>query len=128
MSRSKTIFANKYGFLLLEVLVSITIISVGLVYIARSFSSSSRAIETSARFLKSVALAEERLWDIEAKGVIDTGSDKGHFDRDRSYTWALEAKELGDAPLNTVALWIEWSEPARKQRVTLETYMWNEEE
>jgi type II secretory pathway pseudopilin PulG len=119
---------NRAGFLLLEVLVSITVISVGLVYIIRSFSSSSRAIETAAHFLQSVSFIEEKLWDLEAMNGIERGRDSGVFERDDRYSWKTEVEEAEEIPINLVNLKVEWDGPRRRQRVSLETYMWNEEE
>ena len=128
MLRLRKALNDKFGFLLLEVLVSITVITVGLVYVVRSFSSSTRAIVTGTRFLKSVSLAEEKLWEIEAKGTIEKGRDEGRFKEDEGYRWKIEAEGLGDIPINVVNLKVEWEGPQKKQRVSIETYMWNEEE
>ncbi len=128
MSRLKIPLNNRRGFLLLEVLVSITIIAVGLVYVIRSFSSSTRAIETAAHFLKSVSLIEEKLWEIEAEGSIEEGRDEGRFEEDEEYGWVLEAEGLEDIPINRLELKVEWEGPGRRQRVSIETYLWNEEE
>lgn len=128
MLKLKSPFNNRFGFLLLEVLISITIISVGLVYVVRSFSSSTRAIQTATRFLKSVSLAEERLWELEAKGTVEKGRRQDRFKEDQEYRWEIEAEELEDVPINALKLKVKWKGPQRTQRVSLETYLWNEEE
>ncbi|MDB4349330.1 prepilin-type N-terminal cleavage/methylation domain-containing protein [Omnitrophica bacterium] len=127
MLRSLSVSNSKRGFLLLEVLVSITVISVGLVFVVRSFSSSARAIETATHFLKSVSLMEEKLWDLEAKGAIEKGRDDGLFEMDREYLWKVEAEGLEDIPINVVNLKVEWGTPKGRQKVSLETYMWHDE-
>lgn len=127
MSRSMKAGQGR-GFLLLEVLVSITIISVGLIFVIRSFSTSSRAIETAAKFLKSVSLLEERLWDLEAEGAVDKGRDRDTFKKERAYRWEMVAEDAGDFPINEVNIKVIWEGPLRKQRVSLDTYMWNEED
>jgi type II secretory pathway pseudopilin PulG len=119
---------RKAGFLLLEVLVSITLISVGLVYSIRSLSASSRAIETAAQFLRSVSLLEDKLWDLEAKGTIKKGTDSGQFARDQKYSWNVDAEEDKDLPINVVTLKVEWIGESRRQRVSLQTCLWNDEE
>ncbi len=116
------------GFLLLEVLVSMAIISIGLVYIVRSFSSSMRAIDTSNKFLKSVALIEEKMWEIEAAAGIEAGQDHGRFEDAEGYTWNIEAEEIEDSNINDVKLKVEWKGPSATQRVSVETYVWNKEE
>ncbi len=129
MSRSKGVIKKRLGFLLLEVLASITLISVGLAYISRSFSTSTRAIETATRFLESVSLVEEKMWELEAKGVVDKGKSDGRFKQDKAYKWEVEAKGLEEeVPINRVVLKVEWEGPQRRQRVSVETYLWNEED
>jgi len=118
---------DKKGFLLLEVLVSITIITLGLVYIIRSFSSSSRAVDTATKFLKSVALAEEKMWDLEAAGFIAKGTDEGKFAGEQ-FAWKTETEAVKDASINQVKLKVEWKGRRGTQRVSLDTYLWNEEE
>jgi len=128
MSRSKRSIKDRSGFLLLEVLVSVTVITVGLVYVIRSFSSSTRAIETATCYLKSLSLAEEKMWELEAKRVVSRGKSDGSFKEDSGYKWQIEAAELDDIPVNVVQLLVEWQGVERKQRVSLETYLWNEED
>ncbi|NQT06347.1 MAG: prepilin-type N-terminal cleavage/methylation domain-containing protein [Candidatus Omnitrophica bacterium] len=127
MLRSKRRAKKRGGFLLLEVLVSITVISVGLVFIVRSFSSTTRAIETSGRLLKSVFLLEEKLWQFEAEGVIEKGTDRGPFEEEEGYSWEVRAADAKEAPLNRVNLKVEWEGVRRKQRVSVDTYLWNDE-
>lgn len=128
MSKSKATIKNNSGFLLLEVLVCVTVIAVGLIYVVRSFSSSTRGIETATRFLKSVSLAEEKLWDLEAKGTIERGRDEGRFKDNQEYKWRIEAEEVDEVPINLLKLKVEWEGVQRKQRVSVETYLWNEED
>ena len=128
MSRSLSTRNKRKGFLLLEVLISVTVITVGLVYVVRSFSSSSRAIDTATHFLKSLSLVEEKLWDLEAEGMVEKGRYDGSFEDDQEYSWRLEIEGEKEIPINIVNLKVEWDGPGNKQRVTLETYMYNEED
>ncbi|MEE8359413.1 MAG: prepilin-type N-terminal cleavage/methylation domain-containing protein [Candidatus Omnitrophota bacterium] len=128
MLRSSATCKRRGGFLLLEVLVSITVISVGLVYIIRSFSNSSRAIETAAYYLKAISLIEERLWDLEAQKGVERGRDSGRFESDARYSWKTKIEEAEDLPVNSVGIEVEWDGLTRKQRVSLKTCMWNYEE
>jgi len=120
--------SKRSGFLLLEVLVSIAIISLGLIYVVRSFSSSARAVETATNFIRSVSLIEAKIWDLEAKGAIEEGRAEGEFEDEEGYTWSLEAEGLKDTPINEVDLKVTWQGPHRRQRVSLWTYLWNDEE
>jgi Tfp pilus assembly protein PilV len=120
---------NSKGFLLIEVLVSVTLISVGLIYVARSFSTSARAVDTATHFLKSVSLIEDKMWYLEAGGISDRKRDEGAFEREGTYRWRYDSERLEETPLNAVTMAVEWDSPrGEKQSVSLETYIWDEEE
>ncbi|MBL7068661.1 MAG: type II secretion system protein [Candidatus Omnitrophica bacterium] len=129
MLRLKRKRNKRLGFLLLEVLVSVTMISVGLIYVVRSFSASTRAITTSAKFLNSVSMLEEKLWELEAKGAIERGRYRGSITTDDEYSWEAEVEGLENAPINSLKLKVGWKGPQkRRQGISIETYLWNEEE
>lgn len=127
MSLSRMTKKQSKGFLLLEVLVSVTLISVSLIYVVRSLSASTRAVQTGTNFLKSIAFLEEELWNLEAKGCIGRGSHKGGDASGEDYGWMAKATPLKDAPLNHVNLKVEWQRRDRKQRISIDTFLWNEE-
>lgn len=68
MSSSK----NK-GFTLLEVMLAVTILSVGLVMVVRSYVTSLRAIKTSREFLTANLLLEEKIWQEEQERTRPEG-------------------------------------------------------
>ena len=121
---------KKQGFLLLEVLVSVVIISVGLIFIVRSFSSATRAVDISGRYLKLASLIEQKLWDLEAKGSIAKGTYKGDFKDEQAYKWEYKADALKDFPINTVMLMVKKPVLHKKkaEKISVETYLWNEED
>ena len=120
--------SNKKGFLLLEVLVSVVAITVGLVYVIRSFSISTRAIATSRDYTKAVSLMEDKLWEIEQKGMIETGEDEGYFGNDRKFSWKLSAEAEEELPVNKTELVVSWKRRGGRQRISAATYLWNEED
>lgn len=119
---------GRKGFLLLEVLVSVAVIAVGLVYVVKSFSSSSRAIETATNFLNSISFVEEKLWEYEALPAVDKGREHGTFERDKKYSWKSDIKGEKDIPINKIDLAVEWEGRSRKQTITVSTYLWNKED
>ena len=128
MWRSKETRLDKKGFLLLEVLVSVVIISVGLVYIIRSFSISTRAIATSRDYIKAASLMEDKLWELEEARQVARGEDSGYFDDERKFTWELKAEEEEESPVNKTELNVSWKRRERGQSISLVTYLWNEED
>lgn len=90
------------GFLLLEVIISIVIITSALLFVTRSYSVSKQAIERSRDLFKSGLLLEEEIFAFEEKGEIGEGSREGEFNDNKNYIWKITAAPA--ANLNTVIL------------------------
>jgi len=130
MSRLKeSALKNKHkGFLLLEVLVCVVVITVGLVYIIRSFSISTRAIATSRDYMKAASLLEEKLWEFDYIGRIEKGEYEDYFADDEDFKWELEAKLDEELPINETSMKVFWKDRNKRQQISIATYLWNEEE
>lgn len=128
MLRLKGAMQGRKGFLLLEVLVSVVIITVGLVYIIRSFSTSTRAIAASRDYIKAVSLLEEKLWGLEQVRQVEEGQDKDYFDDEHNFTWELNSEPEEEMPVNKTKLVVSWKRREKKQGVAVTTYLWNEED
>ena len=59
---------NKKGFLLLEVMVSIVIITSGLLFVTRVYSTARDVIKRSFVLFKSSLLLEDKMFEFEEKG------------------------------------------------------------
>jgi len=90
------------GFLLLEVIVSIVIITGALLFVTRSYSVSKQAIERSRDLFKSGLLLEAEMFAFEEKGEVDEGSKKGEFSDNKDYLWKINT--VPTANLNTITL------------------------
>lgn len=82
------------GFILLEVLVSVIILTVGLLAVLGAFSSSSKIITTSERYQTALELAEKKMYEIES-AKEDEIRDYGHGDfgdKYAEYSWEYDIK------------------------------------
>ncbi|MBM3248797.1 MAG: prepilin-type N-terminal cleavage/methylation domain-containing protein, partial [Candidatus Omnitrophica bacterium] len=70
MCRNMITKKNK-GFLLVEVLITVVILSVGLTLIARSLITGIKSLEIIKQYTTGYSLLEEKLWDIERKYFIE---------------------------------------------------------
>ena len=82
------------GFLLLEVMASIIIITGGLLFVMRVYSTARTALERSRTLFKNSLLMEEKAFDFEEKGVVEEGKDAGHFPDRNDYSWQVNAYPL----------------------------------
>ena len=111
------------GFLLLEVLLALAVLSGGIVLVFRAFSSSLRAARTSEARFQAALLVEGRLWDLEQLGHVETVESYDPI-LNRSVRWDLAALEPQDADVSwrTWELTLVWKEGSREETFSLQSY------
>ena len=93
------------GFLLLEVILSVVVVTASLIFLARSYDSSKTLVLRSDEITDAGLLFEDRMFLFEEKGLIPSKDDSGSF-AEGKYGWVLRSAPLGtEAPgLNAVLL------------------------
>jgi type II secretory pathway pseudopilin PulG len=83
------------GFILLEVLVSVLILSIGLVAVIGAFSSSTKIIANTRKYSEAVQLAERKMVELQMTPFENWRTrDSGDFgDQEPDYTWEYEIEE-----------------------------------
>lgn len=135
---------DRVGFLLFEVMVTVAILSLGLVLILRSFTTSLAAVRTSQEYMWACLLVEEKIGELEEESEVTrkvtTTPSRGEFtltsEKDRwreKFRWEIATKGLRDeegeeTPLDKVTVTVAWKEGGREREVRLTTYLVNEEE
>ena len=129
--------ANK-AFTLIEIMVSISILSLGLVVILQWFSHSLNILRISQNYTKATLLLENKIADIEIKfkeGAEETGGSEEFEDsnilfKSRTEAMPVECKkeldsgqemEYGD--LYKIKAVLSWKEGRRKGSISLVTYL-----
>jgi len=85
---------NKKGVLLMEVMVAIVVITGGLLFVMRVYSTAKEALDRSRDLFKYSFLLEEKMYDFEEKGVIEEGKKDDSFQDAKKYSWVAEASPL----------------------------------
>ena len=120
---------NARGLSLVEILVTVAILSISLVMIVRSFMTSLRALEISKGFVVARLLLEEKMWQIKQQGAVTSDRDEREQFADPhgafEYTLRTRAVEGGLAPqdLHEVSLTVAWREGRRTNEIAVVTYM-----
>ena len=113
------------GFLLLEVMVSVTILSIALVLILNSFMRSVRAVDLSKDYFRAGLLLEEKMFEIYSDTDIEEGISEDIFTGfDNRFSWALNVTKLEEEPLKEVDLKVLWDERNKKQSLPVLTYLY----
>jgi prepilin-type N-terminal cleavage/methylation domain-containing protein len=112
------------GFSLVETLLAVLILAVGLTLVVRSFGTSLDALGNSADYTRGLALVEERLWDLEAKGSIGPGTSTGRFaEEDRDFRWEVKASEVAEIGLCETQVTVSWTQRGRPRAISVVTYL-----
>ncbi len=91
-------FRNEKGFTLLEIIISMTILSVGILTLVQMFSGGLNQAAQADQYLNGVYLAEQKFSQMELDG-FNTGISEGGFGNPETYRWQLEVLPY-DSPLN----------------------------
>ncbi len=93
---------GRRGFLLLEVMVSVIVITGGLLFVMRVYSTAKEALDRSRTLFKNSLLLEEKIFGFEEKGIIGEGTQAGRFDEMKDCSWEVKAYPLSldDIDLN----------------------------
>lgn len=127
----------KQGFTLIEVMISVAILSVGLVLILQGFASCLSALRVSENNLKATFVVENKIaeaeiiakedWDELEGGIRDRFECKGMqclWEIETSpIEWGIEEVPESCEDLRRVEASLFWEEGKRKGRVLLTTYM-----
>lgn len=113
------------GFLLFEIMISISILSLGITLILSSFISPIRAIEFSKNYFKAGILLEKKLLEFYNSG-IEEGVSMGEFsDFDNKFSWHMDAVRLekNDFSCKEVKLKVLWRERGREKDLSVSIYI-----
>lgn len=114
--------SNK-GFLLLEIVISVAILTAGLLLVLNSFVRSIGAIELSRDYFKASLLGEEKMYELQ-NAQLTEGSSGGVFpDFNSEFSWRLSAKKIEENALKEADLEIYWQQGAKRKNISILTYL-----
>ncbi len=113
--------------MLLEVILSVFIVTVGVVFVIGSFITCVKGFRASRSYLEALYLLEERMWEYEESGVIEEGKDSGTFEGHKNAEWELEAEGMEDSTLNEVTLEVILKDNDKERAFKVSTYLTNED-
>lgn len=95
------------GFLFIELLISVLVMSIGLVAVLNSFIQSLRAIEYSNNYFQAGLFLEDKAFEIY------NGDKKEGFSRslfNSKFSWELNIVKLEEIALNEISLKVLWND------------------
>ena len=114
------------GFTLLEVLISLAIISIVLITCLRAQNQSIQVYNLSRDMTVATILARQKIGEIEAAGFPELGEDEGDFEEQfPGFTWKKAVSMTPFEEARRVDLSIIWKDGIRERRVDVVSYITN---
>lgn len=118
--------------MLIELMVAVSVLAIGIVFILRSFLNSSSALATLSNKIAAITMLENTISDIEINSKEKNGTKKTEKQEEldfgvRKAVLATQIKELNidelATGLNEVKLSLSWYEDSRPKDEKLVTYL-----
>ena len=109
-------------------MISIVIITAGLLFIMRSYSSSTNSVQRSTELLETSLLLEGKMWEFEEKGQIGEGEKTGDFEKNKEYSWRIDAQVMEGSDINLIMLEVFQKKDPQNTKYSIWTYLRNKTE
>jgi type II secretory pathway pseudopilin PulG len=120
------------GFMLAELIIAVSILSVGLVLVLRSFLNANNVLDLSRNRILSMQFLEAKMADLEIKAKEELGLQPGKSNGEemlgnRKANWYLEVLSIDiddlAQELNEVRYIVSWQEGGTSKEASLSTYV-----
>ncbi|MDP2920768.1 MAG: hypothetical protein Q8O12_00160 [Candidatus Omnitrophota bacterium] len=112
------------GFLLLEILISVSILSFGVILILNSFIGPIMASQLSRDYFNAGSLLEEKMLELHSGKEVEEGSSKGGFSGpEAKFSWDLNVVKLEEISCKEVSMKILWKQKNKGQDFSILTYI-----
>lgn len=125
MSKFSSIAKNEKGYLLFEVILSVAILSLGLVMLVRCFTTPLKAVKVSENHLKAALLLEEKMEELQTQSQSHSEAESGTFpDYSEKFKWRVETSRDVNASwdndkLIEAKLTVFWQEGKKERSIHL---------
>lgn len=122
---SNAIRNTQKGFLLIEVLVTISILAFGLVYISRSLTSCLNVMAQIASYSAALNLAEEKFFDVQMQKP-PLKDESNNFSDNPGFRYLVKITNLQDSDLKDLKnadIQVSWKEGRRAGSFELSSYL-----
>jgi prepilin-type N-terminal cleavage/methylation domain-containing protein len=111
---------TRRGFTLLEVIVSMAILSIGLVAVLEAYSAAARVSLQDEFITTATFLAAGKMEEVLKEPYITTGSDEGDFGEEfADFTWTVDITDSEIEGLVIVTVRVDWEGPTGEDYLEL---------
>lgn len=121
-----SVSAEKNGFTLVEILVTLAILAAILPALLHTFASAARNQSLSDNRTTALYLLKFRMGEIEMTGYPDVGEETGEFGNNTGYRWDsivedIESEEVEN--IRKVQVTVTWQHRNRERSMSMNTYI-----
>ena len=121
-----SVSAEKNGFTLVEILVTLAILAAVLPALLHAFASAARNQGLSDNTTTALYLLKFRMAEIEMAGYPDVGDESGEFGNSTRYRWSsvvqdIESDEIEN--IRQVQVTVTWQHRNRERSMSMNTYI-----
>ena len=122
----RSVSAEKNGFTLVEILVTLAILATVLPAILHAFASAARNQGLSDNTTTALYLLKFRMAEVEMGGYPDVGEETGEFGNNTRYRWStvvedIESEEIEN--IRRVPVTVMWQHRNRERSMSMNTYI-----
>jgi type II secretion system protein I len=114
---------DKTGFTLLEIMLSLSIISVSLMVIIYSFSQAITAKAAVSNYTKAMFLAQKKIFDLSSSDLKIDASQGEFLAPFEQFKWQIKTDRTKFSDLAKVDLLIEWQQQGKAKNIQVLTIM-----
>ena len=117
---------DKSGFTLIEIVVTLAILSLALPTLLRSFTEAAKGQALAENRTTALYLLKFQMATIEAEGYPDIGEESGEFGEDSRFRWHSEVQDVESEEiegLRLVTVTVTWQERGNERLISTSTYL-----
>ena len=117
---------DKNGFTLIEIVVTLAILSLALPTLLRSFTEAAKGQALAENRTTALYLLKFQMATIEAEGYPDIGEESGEFGEDSRFRWHSDVQDVESEEiegLRLVTVTVTWQERGRERSISTSTYL-----
>ena len=125
-SRPRQFATGDNGFTLVEILVTLTVLSVALPVLMYSFRNAANGQALSENRTTALYLLKFRMAEIALGGYPDIGEEEGEFGENSRFRWHSKIEDVVSDEiegLRLISVTLTWQEQGREESISMSTYM-----
>ena len=117
---------DEKGFTLIEIVVTLAILSLALPTLLRSFTEAAKGQALAENRTTALYLLKFQMATIEAEGYPDIGEESGEFGEDSRFRWHSDVQDVESEEiegLRLVTVTVTWQERGKERSLSTSTYL-----